>query len=238
MRARKKRRNVGPVRSFFRLIGRIIGAAIFLVVLFAVSLVAINFFVIATTTNNMWEESELTGLQADYALVLGASLNQDGTPSPMLAERMDQGIALYRNGAARQLLVSGDGSRDQYYNEADAMRRYALARDVPEKDIILDENGLSTYDSIAHAHDTYGAESLVIVSQRYHLYRSVYIGESFGMQTYGVPSDRRDWPNQEMREFPARIKDFMRTLMPILPDALEARGNAALMRLTEQWKMF
>lgn len=238
MRRQNDRKKIGPVRGFLRFIGRLITAMVLLVVFFLLSCVAINLFMIASTTNNLWTEDELTGLQADYVLVLGASLNQDGTPSSMLAERMDQGIALYRNGAAERLLLSGDGSRDQYYNEANAMRRYALERNVPDEAIILDENGLSTFDSIAHAYETYGAESLVIVSQRYHLYRSVYIGESFGLQTYGVPSDRQDWPNQEVREIPARIKDFIRTLIPLLPDTLEPKGHALLTQLTEKWKMF
>lgn len=229
-------RKKSPFLAFFTFIKRLIGTVLFLAMLFIFLCVGINAYVFATGTQHMTTLQELQNANTDYIVVLGAGLEPNGTPSPMLAERIDEGIALYQAGAGKKLLFSGDGSLDRYYNEALAMKKYAIDRGIPSEAIMLDEYGLSTYDSIHHLKSTYMADQVVIVSQRYHLYRAAYLAQAEGLEVYVVASDKRDWPIQEMREFPARIKDFTRTLIPHLPEPLQTISKNILLQLSEQAK--
>ncbi len=150
----------------------------------------------------------------DCVLVLGCGVRPDGSPSDMLADRMEQGIALYRAGWADKLLLSGDNGQENY-NEVGVMRSYALERDVPEEDIVLDHAGFCTYDSIYRARDIFGAKRLVIITQAYHLHRALYIAQALDLEAWGVGADLRPYRNQtvrELREVLARDKDFFWTL--------------------------
>lgn len=142
--------------------------------------------------------------QRDAVLVLGAGLNPDGTPSPMLAERLNTGISAYAKGAGRVLLLSGSF-------EVPAMEQAALAAGVPAEDIVLDPQGLNTSASIRRARDQFHYTSLVLVSQRYHLDRALDLAAQDGLDALAVPADTRHWPGQwrrDLREVLARAKDF------------------------------
>lgn len=146
----------------------------------------------------------------DCVLVLGCGVRPDGSPSDMLADRMEQGIALYQAGWTDKLLLSGDNGQENY-NEVGVMRAYALERGVPEGDIVLDHAGFCTYDSVYRARDIFGAKRLVIVTQAYHLSRALYIAQALGLEAWGVGADLRPYRNQtvrELREVLARDKDF------------------------------
>ena len=147
---------------------------------------------------------------ADAVLVLGAGLNKDGTPSPMLKDRLDLGIALYRQGYAPKLLLSGDNG-EEYYNEVKAMLDYAVAAGVPMEDIFCDYAGFSTYDSVYRARDIFCVEKVILVTQQYHLYRALYIADSLGLTAYGAAAEQEQYRGQtyrEIREVLARDKDF------------------------------
>lgn len=172
---------------------------------------ALNALVIARTAPAVQSLSDLEGRSADAILVLGAGVKPDGRMSDMLADRVQVAIALYRCGAARKLLLSGDGRTG--YDEPAAMRRAVLQAGIPEEAIRLDRRGVSTSASIRRAKTVFGAESLVIVTQEYHLYRALFLAENAGLDAVGVSASLRPYRSrkkQAVREFWARSKDVCR----------------------------
>ena len=156
----------------------------------------------------------LSGLpeeKADCILILGAGL-RNGYPSAMLRERLDLGAALYRAGAADKILVTGDnGSKD--YNEVQAMEDYLVnEQGVPRERIVRDHAGFCTYDSMVRAKEVFCAERVIIVTQKYHLFRAVYIASAIGLEAWGADAHRTDYSGREAREIReclARVKDFV-----------------------------
>jgi vancomycin permeability regulator SanA len=149
---------------------------------------------------------------ADCILVLGCQVKADGSPSHMLQDRLERAIALYNNqGIRTKLLMSGDHGQDSY-NEVATMRQYALDRGVPSEDIFMDHAGFSTYESLYRAKYIFGAQKVIIVTQKYHLYRALYAAQALGIEAYGVASDYRTYSGQaarDVREVLARVKDFV-----------------------------
>jgi vancomycin permeability regulator SanA len=125
---------------------------------------------------------------APVALVFGAGLASNQSPSPLLAERIDTAISLYRAGKVRKLLVSGDNS-DRSHDETRAMRRYAMSHGVPTQDVIGDYAGLSTYDSCFRARAIFGVARATLVTQRFHLARALFIANALGIDAFGVAAD-------------------------------------------------
>ena len=122
---------------------------------------------------------------------------------------MDAGIALYKNGAVKKLLLSGDDSGE--WGEVTAMKAYAIQNGVSEEDILTDGEGYSTYESVSRAKELYGIHKLVIVTQKYHLYRALYIANDMDMTALGADAALYTYAGQwyrEIREMLARIKDF------------------------------
>jgi SanA protein len=109
---------------------------------------------------------------APVAIIFGAGLNRDGTPMPVLADRVRTGVDLYRAGAVRKLLLSGD-NRFKDYSEPEAMRALAVELGVPAGDLVLDFAGRSTYDTCYRARYVFGVRKAVAVTQAFHLPRAV-----------------------------------------------------------------
>lgn len=154
-------------------------------------------------------------LHADCILVLGASVLPDGTPSPILRDRLDVGAELYFDGVAPKIIVSGDNA-DFAYNEVAGMKAYLMEQGVPSGDVFCDHSGLNTYDSMWRARNVFGVERIVVVTQTYHEYRALYNAQGVGMQARGVSSDLHAYVNQkyyDFREVLARVKDFGQVLM-------------------------
>ena len=152
--------------------------------------------------------AELEGV--DCIVVLGCKVYDDGTPSAMLEDRLKQAIALYDLGAAPKMLMSGDHGQTTY-DEVNAMKQFALTSGVPSVDVFMDHAGFSTYETMYRAKEVFCADKIIIVTQGYHLYRSLYIARSLGIEAYGVASDYRRYANQsgmDLREILARVKDF------------------------------
>lgn len=122
------------------------------------------------------------------ALVYGAGLAPGGVPSPVLAQRLDTALVLYRSGQVGALLLSGDNS-DRFHDETRAMVRYVLERGVPATAVHEDDAGLSTYDSSVRAHTVFGVSRAVLVTQRFHLTRALFIANSVGIDAWGVAAD-------------------------------------------------
>lgn len=168
-------------------------------------------------------EEEAVGMEAaDCIIVLGASVKNGDTPSPMLRDRLDKGIALYKAGLAPKILMSGDHG-SEYYNEVSVMKRYAIANGVPSEDIFLDHAGFSTYESMYRANAIFGAQRVLIVTQEYHLTRAVYNAKMLGMDAYGVAAKPVQYGGQfirNVREYLAISKDFVMTIIKPEPTLL------------------
>ncbi len=125
---------------------------------------------------------------APVALVFGAGLAQNAMPSPLLAERLDAAVELYRIGKVEKVLLSGDDSF-RSHDETNAMRRYAEQQGLPEEAILRDFAGLSTYDSCFRARTVFGVRRAILVTQGFHLPRALFIANSLGIDADGVPAD-------------------------------------------------
>lgn len=161
---------------------------------------------------NSISREKLQEFDAECAIVLGCGIEDENTPSPMLKDRLDAGITLYKEGLASKLLLSGDNGQVGH-NEIHVMLKYAKDSGVPESDIFCDHAGFSTYDSMYRAIDIFKVERAVIVTQKYHEYRALYIAEKLGMEVVGVASDQQSYFGQsyrEGREILARCKDFFK----------------------------
>jgi SanA protein len=175
---------------------------------------AMNLIVIATALPRIKTADSVP--QAPAVLVLGAGVWANSRLSPMLQDRVDQGIALYKNQRTSKMLMSGDHS-SRYYDEVSTMKRYAADEGVPTEDIFLDHSGFSTYESVIRAKKIFGADRIIIVTQRYHLYRALFIARALGMDAWGVAADAREYAGQgqrSFREFLARVKDYVQALLP------------------------
>ncbi len=190
----------------------------FIIVLFLIGLgctiilFGINAYVKASVKRLILTEEEAIQLdEIDCILVLGAGVWEGNRPSAMLEDRLNQAISLYKAGAADKLLMSGDHGRKDY-DEVNVMKQYAIDTGVPSEDIFMDHAGFSTYESLYRAKEIFQGNKVIVVTQRYHLHRALYVGKGLGLEVYGVPSDPREYVGQskrELREIAARIKDFL-----------------------------
>lgn len=177
------------------------------------------------------EVKRLKSIQPQCILVLGASVKADGTPSAMLRDRLETAIALYYSGVASKLLLSGDNGQT-VYNEVESMKKYAVKAGVPEGDIFLDHAGFSTYESIYRAQYIFQVDSMVVVTQEYHLYRTLYGCKKMGIDALGVSAAQDTYSGQELREVReilARDKDCVKWIFKpeptFLGDAIPISGN-------------
>ena len=124
------------------------------------------------------------------AIVFGAGLRRNGTPTSILYDRVATAAELYRQGKVEKLLLSGD-NRFADYNEPGAMRQAALDLGVPDADIALDYAGRRTYDTCYRAKEIFGVTRALLVTQNFHLPRALMICEGLGLEAAGVSADRR-----------------------------------------------
>jgi len=186
---------------------------------------AISAYVCNYVSDRILSLDDSASLNADAILVLGARVHDDGKPSGILEDRLITGIAAYECGASGRLLMSGDHGTEEY-DEVNAMKSYALQQGVPSEVVFMDHAGFSTYESLYRARDVFAVKTVVIVTQRYHLYRALYVAEKLGLTAYGVTSDLGTYagmPRFEAREILARCKDFFYTIFMPLPTYLGAQ---------------
>ena len=124
--------------------------------------------------------------RVDAVLVLGTSpYGKRGQDQWTLSYRIDIAAGLWHSGAADSFIVSGNRSDDDYDEPAD-MRDELVARGVPAQAITLDPLGRRTWESIRRARDVYGKRRLLIVSQREHLARALFLARHFEIEAWGV----------------------------------------------------
>ena len=123
---------------------------------------------------------------ADAGLVLGARVYADGNASPFLRERVAAGVRLYEGGYVDRLIMSGDGNDTSGFGEPTVMRAIAEDMGVPSDAIVEDPLGLDTFSSCARAHSEFGARSVIIATQEFHVARAAWLCERAGITTQGA----------------------------------------------------
>jgi len=184
-------------------------SVIILLAVLGASFFAINHYVERIGAKYIYSAQDVP--TADTVLIMGAYVFPDGTLSTMLKDRVVVGYELYENGKTPKIIVSGDhGRRD--YDEVNTMKDFIKSKGVTGQDIFMDHAGFSTYESLYRARDIFQVKKVIIVTQRYHLLRALFIARELGLEAYGVASDNHDYgpvmATYKVREMVARNKDF------------------------------
>ena len=202
--------------------------------LIGITVVFLSAYMVKTTEKSIFTADTFKNDEkADCILILGAGVKDD-KPKPMLRDRLLTGIELYKSGAAEKIIMSGDHGRADY-DEVNVMRAFALEQGVRAEDIFLDHAGFSTYDSVYRAKNIFGAENIIIVSQKYHLYRALYISEKLDVKAAGVSANLNTYGGQlkrDIREIIARDKDFFKCIVKpeaeIMGDKIPLDGDGSI----------
>lgn len=205
-----------------------------IVLLIGIAAVSLSVYMVKATEKSVFTADTFKNDEkADCILILGAGV-KDGRPKPMLRDRLLTGIELYKSGAAEKIIMSGDHGRADY-DEVNVMRAFALEQGVRAEDIFLDHAGFSTYDSVYRAKNIFGAENIIIVSQKYHLYRALYISEKLDVKAAGVSANLNTYGGQlkrDIREIIARDKDFFKCIVKpeaeIMGDKIPLDGDGSI----------
>ena len=189
----------------------------------------INEYIKLSTKDKIIMERDITE-DFNVALVLGAGL-KNGKPSPVLKDRLDTALMLYKKNQVSKIIVSGDHG-NKNYDEVNVMKNYLKNEGVLSEDIFMDHAGFSTYDSIYRLREIFNVKKVIIVTQKYHLYRSLYIAKKLDVDAEGISASKRHYAGElkfVLREVIARNKDFVKTIFKpkskYLGDAISVFGN-------------
>ena len=155
----------------------------------AIPIIATGYINLVTISDRYSQSDRVP--QEDIAIVFGAGLSANGTPSPMLADRVKAAVELYQSDRINKLLMTGDNSTI-FHNEVIAMEGYAHNLGVPNQDITLDYAGFSTYESCYRAHRVFDVHRAVVITQNYHLPRAVYTCRQLGIEAVGLGTADRE----------------------------------------------
>ena len=193
----------------------------FIILIILIALIfGIDLYVVKSTKKQIIEDySEIEDV--DCILVLGAAI-RNNKPTHMLEDRLLEGIKLYESNVSDKIIVSGDHGRKEY-DEVNIMKDFTIEHGVPSENVFMDHAGFSTYESIYRAKEIFETKKIVIVTQKYHLYRALYIANKLGIEAYGVASNPRTYVGQfyrDLREILARDKDFVKCIFKPEPTYL------------------
>lgn len=201
----------------------------FILLLIIIS-VSLNLYMILSVKDQIYSIDDIDINDFDCILVLGAGI-RNNRPSPMLEDRLTTSIKAYNNHLAPKILVSGDHTAINY-DEVNVMKNYLIENNIPSEDVFMDHAGISSYDSIYRSKKIFKANKVLIITQKYHLYRALYIANKLDLEAYGIAADQKIYNNQykrDIREFFARIKDFFKCInkpeSTYLGEAYSISGN-------------
>lgn len=148
------------------------------------------------------------------AIVFGAGIRADGTPSAILADRLTIAANLYRQGAVETILISGDGDAGDTSETLTMQRFLEQTKGIPHHRIVRDTAGARTYDTCQRAVRVWGVQRAILVSQGYHLHRALFTCRMLGMDAAGIASNLQQYRN--MSAFKLReIFAIYRTLIDL-----------------------
>lgn len=197
--------------------------AISIIAAFIIATLGINGMMIVSTQKKIYTSVQDVPAK-QTALILGARVYNNVTASRILQDRLRVGAQLYTAGKVSKIIVSGDHGRTTY-DEVNTMRKYLTDAGVPKKDIFMDHAGFDTYDSVYRSKAIFGVDSLIIVSQQFHLPRALYIADKRGIDAVGISADLHTYPlstrlRNNLREFFSRIKAFADVHLDAMPHFL------------------
>ena len=176
-------------RKFFLFRLRFIFLAAILI--FVVGIFGINFQVSRNAEGKIFREAEEIPRKR-AALVFGAGVDENGNLSDILTDRLESVFELYALRKVRKIIVSGDNSSVNY-DETDAMRDYLLDKGIPPRDIFTDYAGFDTFDSVYRAREIFGADDLILISQEFHLPRTLFLAKKLGIEAVGFSANLREY---------------------------------------------
>lgn len=215
---------------------RLISALIIICFLLAQIPILINAYMFEFSNRYIISVEEASKDSFDCVLVLGAGV-WGNSPSHLLEERLNKGIEIFNTGCTNRILMSGDHGRKEY-DEVNVMKSFAVDSGITKDMVFMDHAGFSTYESMYRARDIFQVKKVIIVTQKYHLYRAVYNARKLGLDAYGVAADglydfhivTRTY--NSTREALARCKDFIWCIFKpeptFLGDAIPISSSGAL----------
>ncbi len=175
-----------------------------------VLLVAVNIHVHAEA--DRYIENDIRKIPSAYTcLVLGARVYEDNRVSAVLYDRLVKALELYQAGKVKKFLLSGDHGTVAY-DEVSHMKDFMVRNGVPRQVLFLDHAGFNTYNSMVRARKVFLADDCIVVTQRFHLPRALYIARKTGLKAWGYPADRRSYlfrKRYTVREYLAIVKAFL-----------------------------
>ena len=201
------------LKKFISKFKRAISIFLLLCIIFAQVPILINVYMYEFSSKYFLTVEEASEENFDCVLVLGAGVWGDG-PSHLLEERLNKGFEVYNTGCTDRILMSGDHGRVEY-DEVNVMKDFAIEKGAIAEEVFMDHAGFSTYESMYRAKEVFQVKKVVIVTQKYHLYRAVYNARKLGLDAYGVAADGQynfSLPVRaynSFRESLARCKDFV-----------------------------
>ncbi|NUR74016.1 MAG: DUF218 domain-containing protein [Hamadaea sp.] len=173
-----------------------------------VTVAASQLWIRGASRGHVYAESDVPA--RPVALVLGAQVDPDGSPSGFLVARLAEAKRLYDAGKVAAILVSGDHG-EWRYDEPGHMQQWLLANGVPADKVVADYAGFDTYDSCQRAVRVFGVDAAIVVTQSFHIQRAVTLCREAGMDAVGVGDDsarqwRLQWDRATVREQGAYVK--------------------------------
>lgn len=197
------------LEKMFRFIKRWFKRGVVLSVLFAITGFCVNFYVDSFSKEKIYAKS--TDCESAYTgIVLGARVYKSGRPSSYLRDRLDASVILYQEGKIKRFLLSGDHGKKSY-DEVNQMRKYLIGKGVPNKHIFMDHAGFDTYSTMARAKKVFEVDKAIVITQDFHLERSLFLAHKHGIDAYGFIADKTKYRNLKymyFREFFAKMKAF------------------------------
>lgn len=191
---------------------RLLIAFVALAVFGGACVLGINYYVIFSQNQSILTVDESTQLDdAEYILVLGCGVFGD-EPSDMLEDRLLRALEVAEKLPEAKLVLSGNNSGEEY-NEVGVMKSFCIDNGFDESRIITDDDGFSTGESVTNLENNQSPEKVIIITQKYHLYRAMHIASQYDIEAYGVASNQRRYKMQiyySLREVLARNKDFIK----------------------------
>lgn len=203
------------------------GKLIFLIFLFILILVIWSNYEVNKESNGFIYQDINQIPNAEVALILGASVKPNKEMSDIFRDRVDTAIKLYENKKVSKIIVSGDHGK-KYYDEVEAAKKYLLEKEIPPDDIFLDHAGFDTYDSLYRAKYIFNAQSMIVVTQNFHLPRAMFIAKKLGHNAYGFSADLHSYSGAEkmfIREIFADVKAYFDILLDEKPQFLGPKIN-------------
>ncbi|MBZ9630227.1 YdcF family protein [Salegentibacter sp. LM13S] len=183
-------------------------------------------YILKETSNLIYSEiSEIPS--AKTGIILGASVHSDGKLSPILEDRVETAYQLYKQNKIENFLISGDHRTDDY-DEVNSIKNHLERKGVPPEDIILDHSGFDTYDSMFRAKAVFEIEDAIVITQKFHLPRSLYIAKNLDAEYKGLEAAPVAYTSSETikrREQLANFKAIWELIINQQPTTLEKQPD-------------